>query len=166
MQKRKNRKLYLAVLLLLLLAAAAGIGILVGTRQASRQEKNGGVIISEDVVEWDKELEDKSGTGAGIKIPGYGEITVGAGEKNWQITLANPKENSCYFQYEITIDEEEQPIYTSDYIEPGKAIREFPVTTPLEQGDHEIYFHISTYSMDGNNTRLNGADVKANLHVN
>ena len=64
-----------------------------------------------------------------------------------------------------TIGEDETPIYESDYIEPGKAIREFQVNKALDAGDYMIYMNISTYSMDGKNTRLNGASVKADLHV-
>ena len=55
--------------------------------------------------------------------------------------------------------------YESDLIEPGKAITEFEVSKPLDAGDYDIYFNIATYSMDGENTRLNGASVKALLHV-
>lgn len=57
------------------------------------------------------------------------------------------------------------PVYESDYIEPGKAVTQFDVSDTPEAGDHEIYMNISTYSMDENHTRLNGASVKADLHV-
>ena len=114
---------------------------------------------------------DRAGRGSrrlgrtGIKIPGYGEITVPAGETTWKITLANPEENTCYFKYTVTIDDSENPIYESDLIEPGKAVREFDVTEPLEAGDYEIHLNISTYAMDEELTPLNGAVVKAVLHV-
>ena len=81
------------------------------------------------------------------------------------ITLANPEENTCYFKYTVTIDDSETPIYESDLIEPGKAVREFEVTEPLEAGDYEIHLNISTYAMDEELTPLNGAVVKAVLHV-
>ena len=88
-----------------------------------------------------------------------------SGETEWKITLANPKDNNCYFKYSITIDDNETPIYESDLIEPGKAVREFEVTEPLEAGDYEIHLNISTYTMDEDLTPLNGAVVKAVLHV-
>ena len=57
------------------------------------------------------------------------------------------------------------PIYESDLIEPGKAITEFQVSEPLEAGEYEIHLNISAYTMDENLSPLNGADVKAVLHV-
>lgn len=44
-------------------------------------------MVSDEAEEWNKELEDTSGGQQGIKIPGYGEITVASGETHWNITL-------------------------------------------------------------------------------
>ena len=79
--------------------------------------------------------------------------------------MANPEDNECYFKYTITVDDEETPIYESDLIEPGKAVREFEVSKALDPGDYEIHLNISTYSMDDTMTPMNGAVVKADLHV-
>lgn len=76
-----------------------------------------------------------------------------------------PEGNDCYFKYAVTIDDSDTPIYTSDLIEPGKAITEFEVSEPLEAGDYEIHLNISAFTMDESLTDLNGADVKAVLHV-
>ena len=122
-------------------------------------------MLEEGAEDWDGEMKDMSEGQTGIKIPGYGEITVPTGETTWKITLANPEENTCYFKYTVTIDDSETPIYESDLIEPGKAVREFEVTEPLEAGDYEIHLNISTYAMDEELTPLNGAVVKAVLHV-
>lgn len=111
----------------------------------------------------EKELPNQGDQG--IKIPGYGNLSVGAGEKKWNITLLNPEGNNCYFKYNITVGEHSDPIYTSDYIEPGKAIKSFKVNKSLNKGDYTIYMNIETYSMDGKNTRMNGASVKANLQA-
>lgn len=129
-------------------------------------EITNGITVAEDEVDWDKEVNALSGEDTkGIKIPGYGELTVAAKDTNWKISLVNPKDNDCYFKYSITIDDSEEPIYESDYIEPGKAITEFEVSKGLEAGDYKIHLNIASYSMDGNNTRMNGADVQADLHV-
>ena len=57
------------------------------------------------------------------------------------------------------------PSYESDLIEPGKAVREFEVVEPLDPGAYDIHLNISTYSMDDTMTPMNGAVVKADLHV-
>ena len=167
MQNQDKKKKYLIILLIIAILFLT-FGIAFAAYRAGQEKSNinaKGVVIDENASEWDKNLENVSGEQKGIQIPGYGEITILAGETNWKITLANPKDNDCYFQYSITIDDDETPIYESDYIEPGKAITEFEVSKPLEAGEYSIYMNIATFSMDGNNERLNGASVKADLHV-
>ena len=153
MQNQENRKKRQWIILFLTF----------GTRRENPDGK--GIVLEEGAEDWDGEMKDMSEGQTGIKIPGYGEITVPTGETTWKITLANPEENTCYFKYTVTIDDSETPIYESDLIEPGKAVREFEVTEPLEAGDYEIHLNISTYAMDEELTPLNGAVVKAVLHV-
>lgn len=169
MQKkdRKKRLIIAIIIIVVLIAAAAAVLIAyrMGQSRSTGNDNANGVVLDDNASEWNQDLEDLSGGQSGIKIPGYGSITVPAGASTWQITLANPEGNNCYFQYSITIDDSETPVYESDYIEPGKAITEFEVSEPLEAGEYEIHLNIATYSMDGNNTRMNGADVTADLHV-
>ena len=162
-ENRKKRQWIILAAVLVILAAAAGLFLTFGTRRENPDGK--GIVLEEGAEDWDGEMKDMSEGQTGIKIPGYGEITVPAGETTWKITLANPEENTCYFKYTVTIDDSENPIYESDLIEPGKAVREFDVTEPLEAGDYEIHLNISAFTMDESLTALNGADVKAVLHV-
>ena len=162
-ENRKKRQWIILAAVLVILAAAAGLFLTFGTRRENPDGK--GIVLEEGAEDWDGEMKDMSEGQTGIKIPGYGEITVPAGETTWKITLANPEENTCYFKYTVTIDDSETPLYESDLIEPGKAVREFEVTEPLEAGDYEIHLNISTYAMDEELTPLNGTVVKAVLHV-
>ena len=162
-ENRKKRQWIILAAVLVILAAAAGLLLTFGTRRENPDGK--GIVLEEGAEDWDGEMKDMSEGQTGIKIPGYGEITVPTGETTWKITLANPEENTCYFKYTVTIDDSETPIYESDLIEPGKAVREFEVTEPLEAGDYEIHLNISAFTMDESLTALNGADVKAVLHV-
>lgn len=162
-ENRKKRQWIILAAVLVILAAAAGLFLAFGISRDTPDGK--GIVLDEGAEDWDGEMKDMSEGQTGIKIPGYGEITVPAGETTWKITLANPEENTCYFRYTVTIDDSETPIYESDLIEPGKAVREFEVTEPLEAGDYEIHLNISTYAMDEELTPLNGAVVKAVLHV-
>ncbi len=162
--KKNGKLLLLAVLLILIAVAGITTAYRIG-RQTSAEPSNG-IVVEENVSDWNQNLANLSQNhDSGIKIPGYGELSVGAGDTDWKITLANPKDNNCYFKYSITINDSETPIYESDYIKPGKAVTEFKVNTALDAGDYTVYMNISTYSMDGKNTRLNGASVKADLHV-
>ena len=168
--ENNSSKKYIFIIVLIAVICIAGIFIAFHIGQSSAQtastENTDGIAIEDSATEWDKSLKDASEQESkGIKIPGYGELTVAANDTDWKITLANPKDNECYFKYLITIDDSEDIIYESDCIEPGKAITEFQVTKGLEAGDYKIHMNIETYSMDGSNTRLNGANVQANLHV-
>lgn len=165
-------KLSTKKVVLILIAVLAAISMLFAayhfgknSRFAAAENANG-ITVAEDEVDWDQDINALSGQETnGIKIPGYGELTVAAKDTNWKISLVNPKDNDCYFKYSITIDDSEEPIYESDYIEPGKAITEFEVSNGLAAGEYKIHLNIASYSMDGKNTRMNGADVQADLHV-
>ena len=164
-KEKRNKKIWI-VAVVIFLAMILGITFAYKLGQQKPADNSNGVVVDQDASDWDKDLDNLSGQqDSGIKIPGYGELSAGAGDKTWKITLANPKDNDCYFKYSITVGDDETPIYESDYIEPGKAISEFQVDKALDAGDYTIYMNISTYSMDGKNTRLNGASVKADLHV-
>lgn len=165
MQKQTGMKKILVILIIVLLLLAAAVILWLALRDNDDGRSTAGIVVSDEAVEWNKDLEDTSGGQPGIKIPGYGDITVNSGSTTWEITLLNPEGNECYFQYAITIDDSDTPIYESDLIEPGKAITEFEVSEPLEAGDYEIHLNISAFTMDESLTALNGADVKAVLHV-
>ena len=165
MQKRKEIKIILLIFITAVILLAAAVVLWMALKEKDDGRTSAGIVVSDEAVEWDKELEDASGGQPGIKIPGYGEITVKSGSTTWEVTLLNPEGNDCYFRYAITIDDSDTPIYESDLIEPGKAITEFEVTEPLEAGDYEIHLNISAFTMDEDLTALNGADVKADLHV-
>ena len=167
MQRKNSRKKTVIFIVIIIVIAGSDRRRLSGSENSKSKQSGGrrGIVLDEDAEDWNGETEDLSEGQQGIKIPGYGEITVSARTADWQITLANPEDNNCYFKYTITIDDSEVPIYESDLIEPGKAVREFEVTEPLEAGEYEIHLNVSTYAMDDELTPMNGAVVKAELHV-
>ena len=163
---QKNSRRTGLILIVIIIAAAAVIASVFLFYRNSRDAQDAqGIVLDDAAEDWSGETEDLSEGQQGIKIPGYGDITVYAGATDWKITLANPEDNNCYFRYTITIGDSETPIYESDLIEPGKAVREFEVSEPLEAGDYEIHLNVSTYAMDDELTPMNGAVVKAVLHV-
>lgn len=170
MQNHRNKKTALWIALAIIIVAVIAVSsiaiwnfVISGGNEENQESQ--GIVLDDSAEDWDGNTKDLSEGQAGIKIPGYGDISVPAGESVWNITLANPEDNACYFRYTITIDDGETPIYESDLIEPGKAVREFEASGPLDPGDYEIHLNISTYSMDDTMTPMNGAVVKADLHV-
>lgn len=102
----------------------------------------------------------------GVQIPGYGEITAAAGSESLKMSLVNPKDNPCYFQFTLTVekDGEEKTLYESGLVEPGKAVQEFDLEY-LPPGDYDMLIKINTYSLEDGTTRMNGAEVMTTLHV-
>ena len=163
MQKKVKKWLGIVCIILVI-----GVISLITIRyMTSNPEKNQekGLVLSDDAEVWNKDVEDKSEGKEGIKIPGYGDITMSAEEDTWKLTLLNPEGNPCYFQYSLEIAETGEEIYQSDLIEPGKAITEFAVKNVPDKGNYELYLNIHTFSIDENKEPLNGAQVKAKLHI-
>lgn len=163
MKKNTKRTVLVFTLAMVLFA---GIGAM-GMRYMQREDHvpGKGLVLDQNAEEWDKTLADTSGGQKGIKIPGYADITVSKEDKNWKISLVNPEDNPCYFQYSLEIAETGKTLYESDLIEPGKAIKEFTPQNVPGQGDYELYLNISTYSYDEEKVPMNGAKVKAELHI-
>ena len=107
---------------------------------------------------------DQNGSQPGIKIPGYASISLPAGEKDVKISLLNPEENPCYFTFELVLDDTGETLYTSNLVEPGKAIREETLSRALDAGEYAATIKICTYSLE-DNAQLNGANVKTKLLV-
>ncbi len=98
----------------------------------------------------------------GIRIPGYPRITISADTKDVTMNLKNPEGNPCYFTFEIVLTDEEETIYTSKLVEPGKAITDVTLSHALEKGEYPAVIKITTTSLtDG--SEMNGAEVETVL---
>ena len=129
MQNHRNKKTALWIVLAIIIVAVIAVSsiaiwnfVISGGNEENQESQ--GIVLDDSAEDWDGNTKDLSEGQAGIKIPGYGDISVPAGESVWNITLANPEDNACYFRYTITIDDDEMPIYESDLIEPGKAVND------------------------------------------
>lgn len=166
MQNRGNTKKAVFAAVGIGLAVILALSFLLFHGKDAPDNGNGrGLVVSADASDWDKNLEDRSGEASGIKIPGYGELTIGKDAGEFQMSLVNPEGNPCYFKYTLEIPETSEVLYDSDLIEPGKAITKFAVENLPEKGDYDLYINISTYSLDGSLESMNGAQVKTILHV-
>ena len=152
----------LAVCAAVIVAALASVYVIRNNQQAASAK---GRVVADNTSEWDGSLQDNSEGQQGIKIPGYGDITMQADTNTWQMSLVNPEGNTCYFKYSLEIADTDEILYESDLIEPGKAITEFQVQKTLEQGDYTLYINVNTYTMDDSLSPLNGAQVKTTLHI-
>lgn len=112
---------------------------------------------------WYESLEGDSSDG--IKIPGFGRLYFPSDIHKVQMTLANPRDNECYFIYTIHLNEPDgELIYTSDKVYPGMAIYDLTLSRTLDAGEYVLYIHVAPYAVsDGK--QLNTALLKAPLTV-
>ncbi len=143
------------LLLLLLLGLRGGWGV---------ASEGRGLQFNPDVPEaWSESLEDP-GT-EGIKIPGFSRIYFEAGTKEVHLTLGNPAANTCYFTYEIYLDDPEgELLYSSCRIDPGMALTDITLSRPLEAGEYTLYIKANPCELDSG-APLNSALLKAPLVV-
>lgn len=101
---------------------------------------------------------------ANISYPGYEKFTFKAGKKKQDVYIHNPKENTCYIQISIIL-EDGTVIWKSEYLEPGNAFNRIKLNEALSKGNYEnaVLLYDSYSIKDGR--KLNGASIKMTLEV-
>ena len=100
----------------------------------------------------------------GIRILGYPRITIQADTKDVTMNLKNPEGNPCYFTFEIVLTDEDETLYISEMVEPGKAITNVTLSRALEKGEYPAMIKITTTSLE-DGLEMNGANVETVLVV-
>ncbi len=112
-----------------------------------------------DIVDKQEAKESNS-----IKIPGYSYVTIEKDSKDVQIALVNPDGNPCYFTYELILMDNNESLYKSKLIPPGKMISDIRLNRPLEKGEYKAFIRVTTTSLS-DNSPMNGADLETVLIV-
>lgn len=163
MNKTLGKRITVIIGAIILVVVGLAVGKIIFTPNTVNDPKNI-IKIEEQAQDWNPENVDMKSDDAGIQIPGYGDIYVPAYEKNIQITLFNPNKNNCYFKFDLYVDDDLEPIYSTNYIEPGKAVKNLSLKKSISLGDHTLKIIISTYDIK-NNKKLNGAEINAKLYA-
>ena len=121
-------------------------------------------VLETEAQDWDASAMAPASPVPGIQIPGYDTVYFPEGADEVPMTLYNPQDNPCYFVFTLFADGAEEPLYTSDYIEPGKAVTQIQLSQRLAAGEHSLTIHIDTYALDTVEP-LNNAEVQALLMV-
>ena len=157
-----KRKAIFIILAAVILAAAVFLGWILAGNSTPTEE--GTPSYSTEAVDWNEELEgDEPETGY-ITMPGYDTIPLKAGNTTAEVALANPESNTCYFQFQLILQDTEEVLYTSDLVAPGKAILSEELSRSFEAGDYPLIVRINTFSQDGK-TSYNGSDFVTTLLV-
>lgn len=144
--------------------AALVILLLCLLSQCSEVDGGKGLSFNPDIPEeWSGNIEAQGSEG--IKIPGFNKIYFEAGTNQVQLTLANPADNTCYFIYELFLnDPEGEKLYSSCRIDPGMALTDITVSRSLEEGAYTLYIKVNPCDLDSG-APLNAALLKVPLIV-
>ena len=107
--------------------------------------------------------EANPGSGENIAIPGYESLSFKAGSLSQNVNLKNPQTNDCYFVLSLIINSE--TLWTSDYIEPGYAVKNLMLSRALDKGEYDAVLHYDCFTLN-DKTPLNGAEINLTIKVN
>lgn len=109
----------------------------------------------------------KTEPGTGVAIPGWGYITIPAGEKNVTVDFPNPEANAgkYYLTFELRLKNTGEVLYTSGLVPPGKHIQQITLSHALTEGTYKAVIHVQPYKMDEAQTPTNNADMETDLVV-
>lgn len=104
---------------------------------------------------------------AGVAIPGWGYISLPAGETEVVVDFPNPEANvdKYYLTFELRLKESGEVLYTSGLVPPGKHIQKISLSRALDEGTHNAVIHVQPYKMDEAQTPTNNADMETELIV-
>lgn len=107
------------------------------------------------------EIEELENSSEGIAIPGWGSITVKAGETEVAVNLKNPEENRDRYDLTFTIilDGEEEALAGTGLIPAGKSALKLRLAKPLEPGTYDATVLVQPYRVD-DGSKTNNAEIK------
>ncbi|WP_459904690.1 tRNA (uracil-5-)-methyltransferase [Enterococcus thailandicus] len=155
----KEKKKIIGVIALLILIGLVAIGV-------SFNKKNDTVVAETEGQTWTgkKNVQTKT-ENESIAIPGFESMTFVKNEKKQAVNLYNPDINTCYFKLSLLLPDGTK-IWASKFIEPGNGIYDIELNQELEEGDYEnAILKYECFSMNEQQTPLNGSEIKFNLHV-
>ena len=160
----KKSHLILAILLIIAIGVSVYFAILYFTDKKDNNNSSSGLIFDPNTKDYiGDNPENKSGDEQGIKIPGYGTVTLPANKTDVKMVLLNPEDNPCYFTFELVVEDE--TYYTSGLVEPSKCIEDLKLAKPLKKGNYKAVLKVRAYSLDESRSPMNSADVKFDLIV-
>lgn len=152
---KKNNWLVLLLSLLALLLLIGGIYWMLG---------NGKPNIDPNASTYESKISRPADMDQSkILIPGYRDWNMEAGTDEVYIALYNPKDNPCYFQFNVILNETGEILFETDLVPPGSAVTTVKLPRNFKKGIYPITLKISSFSLDDYEQKLNGGEVKVNI---
>lgn len=118
--------------------------------------------VLEEIIDSD---EDKNNEMPQIQVAGFSSWHIPAGKtENISVSLKNPKENPCYFSFEIYLKDTKEVLYTSNMVAPGNELKKININKTLSSGEYTAIVHINTNELETGNV-MNDASFEVSLTV-
>ena len=162
----RNRKVLAFILAAAVLAGGAGWYCHDRFGNHTPAESVQGLVVADNAVDWwGSSSTSDSQPASGTKIPGYETLYASCETGVLKTNLLNPPDNTCYFQYELSLDGSGKVLAASDLLPPGKALENYALSNIPDPGSYPVCLSVNTYSMDGSLQQMNEARIKAVLIV-
>ena len=125
--------------------AASGIGLTV--------DPDAGTYVA-------PKAETAADTSGGIAIPGWGSITIPAGQTEVDVNLMNPEDNAGKYDmmFTVTLAGEDEPLAETGLIPAGQSALKLHLAKPLDPGEYDATVLVQPYRTDGSAT--NNAEIQ------
>lgn len=127
-------------------------------------------VPDKDVPAIEQNLGDQETTSSastGIAIPGWGDMTIPAGETEVSVKMPNPTQNAdkYYLSFEIILADSGEVLAQTGLVPPGETVNKVSLSRPLEAGQYQAVIHVQPYKMNDEQTPTNDANVEVTLNV-
>ena len=168
------------VIIILAVIIAAGGGVFAARELARRtgdqtEVRPAGISlkVDPDAGEYVDVTQESAAPSQGVSIPGWASLTLPADTTDAKLCVDfyNPEKNAgrYYLTFELRLKDDSpegyEVLYTSQLVEPGKHIQSIRLNRPLAAGKYDAVVHVQPYTMDGNLTATNNADMVTLLIV-
>lgn len=102
----------------------------------------------------------------GVAIPGWGKMSIPAGETQVSTSMQNPEANSgwYYLTFELRLKDTDEVLFTTGLIPPGQYCNQVTLNRPLEAGEYAAVIHVQPYRIS-DQSPTNSADMETVLIV-
>ena len=158
-----NKKTLLVSILITLVIVLCAVILVLIFYHPNRGQPPTNLEADSDATTYDgnQDLPQRKEETKQIAIPGIESLVFIAGQTEQKVNFFNPDVNDCLFRLTLSVDNE--PIWQSGYIEPGKGYYTISLDNALEVGEYKATLLYECFKSDG--TTLNSANVAFPLYV-
>ena len=164
-KKKSNKKLIVIVAAIILILTLSVGGVVIYNNLADSQPTPSNGVVGKISDDWDTGIEEEtSPKKTGIQIPGYSTAEMKSNDTSLNISIGNPKSNTCGFYATVKLDDGTE-LYKSNFLKPGSGLTSIPVSQKLNKGEYKAVVYYECVTLDEPHTPLNSAESEFTLVV-